>query len=263
MMPIDTEFSRPSGLPNANTICPWRSVSESPIGSAGRFFPSTFSTARSVSLSTPIIVASIATPRDLTIDVPLSSAARGTRTWTRRAPSITCELVTMYPLGSRMTPDPPLRRRPSRASALGACSSIAPYPVTTTLTTDGETRRESPSNAVLSASSVSGSAVVRAVWAAAGDAHTAATITMATARALGNRTSATGAGAGGTSEAVRTHRNAPAGEPIGPGLEDRLRRAADHAELDHLVEVAVVQPAIPANRDRVAAHQSLDGCGIE
>src|SRR3989442_12851052 len=113
-----------------------------------------------------------------------------------------------------MTRDPPLRRRPSRASVLGACSSMAPYPVTTTFTTEGDTRRESPSNAVLSASSVSGDAVVRAVWAAAGEAHTAATITLATARGLGARTFATGAGAGGTSAPGRTQRNAQASEPI-------------------------------------------------
>ena len=47
--PSVTDDSSPSGLPNASTIWPGRSVSESPNGRTGRPFPSTLITATSVS----------------------------------------------------------------------------------------------------------------------------------------------------------------------------------------------------------------------
>src|SRR5688572_24773631 len=69
---------------------------------------------------------------------------------------------------------------------------------------------------------------------------------------------ATRSGAGGTTKAVWTNDDATAGKGGRRRVEDVLRRFGHRAEFQHLVEVAVVQPAIPTDRQRVPAHQTVD-----
>ncbi len=46
-------------------------------------------------------------------------------------------------------------------------------------------------------------------------------------------------------------------------VADMSGRAMIHRQIEHLVEVAVVEGAVPAHRDRVAAHDAGRGSGIE
>src|SRR5262245_14212956 len=71
------------------------------------------------------------------------------------------------------------------------------------------------------------------------------------------------AGARGAAEAVRAGRDRlrlELGE--GPQVEDAARSAAER-ELEHLVEVAVVERAVEAHRHRLATHELRHGAGIE
>jgi hypothetical protein len=92
-----TEFSSPSGLPNASTSSPLWSRSESPSSSAGSRSPAILSTAKSVSLSNPISSASASGPRLWRIDFCGASPPGrvANTTCTRLAPATTWALVTM------------------------------------------------------------------------------------------------------------------------------------------------------------------------
>ncbi len=147
-----TEFARPAGLPNANTSSPLRRRSESPKRSAGSPAVSTFSTARSVSLSRPTTRALSTGPGTARADAdspPAVATVSATRTCS--APATTCALVRMYPPESTTTPEPRICSRSSMPVRPGA--STEPSAVTATCTTDGDTRRTNDSMASLSARS--------------------------------------------------------------------------------------------------------------
>jgi hypothetical protein len=93
--PMLTEFSRPSGLPNAITSWPWWSASESPSGRGVRSLRSTRTTARSVSRSTPTTVASSILPEGSMGASPPPGVSPAIRTRTLRAFAITWALVTI------------------------------------------------------------------------------------------------------------------------------------------------------------------------
>ncbi|MCY1361381.1 hypothetical protein D9M69_480460 [compost metagenome] len=79
-MPAVTVFSRPKGEPIAITHSPTRSLEMSPTFTAGRPVASIFTTATSVRLSAPMILA-------------LNSRLSGSVTSTSEASSTTCALV--------------------------------------------------------------------------------------------------------------------------------------------------------------------------
>src|SRR5262249_13335295 len=85
----------PNGLPTANTRSPTCNLSYSAHFKAGRFFASILTTARSVFGSVPTTFA-LNSRRSLSVTVICV------------APSTTWLLVTIYPFGSTMTPDPAL-----------------------------------------------------------------------------------------------------------------------------------------------------------
>jgi hypothetical protein len=60
--PALTVKEKPRGLPMAMTSCPTRSLPLSPNSAAGRWLPSTWTTARSVAGSTPTTLASRVLP---------------------------------------------------------------------------------------------------------------------------------------------------------------------------------------------------------
>ena len=93
-MPAETDIPRPSGLPIASTPSPTCSASLLPHLSTGRLrSTSTFNTARSSIAAT---ATSLAGTRSPSLNNTLMSSA----------PSMTCLLVTMIPLGSMMKPEP-------------------------------------------------------------------------------------------------------------------------------------------------------------
>ena len=79
-MPAVIVFSRPKGLPIANTHSPTLSFSGSPMATLGRLAASIFSSATSVRLSVPTTLA-------------LNSRRSASLTLTSSAPSTTCALV--------------------------------------------------------------------------------------------------------------------------------------------------------------------------
>ena len=72
-MPIVTVCPTPNGLPTARTTSPTSSLSLSAIVIAGKFFPSTFSTAVSVAGSVPMILASNSFSPDASATFTLSA----------------------------------------------------------------------------------------------------------------------------------------------------------------------------------------------
>ena len=92
-MPAVTVLLSPKGLPTAITHCPTFSLSESPMGRVGKFLPSILIRARSVVGSVPMILA-------------LNSRLSSRVTVNSSAPATTWLLVTIYPSGLIMTPEP-------------------------------------------------------------------------------------------------------------------------------------------------------------
>src|SRR4029079_534147 len=113
-MPRVTVEFRPKGFPTASTYSPTCNCVASPQETVGRFWPSIFTTARSVFGSAPTIL-------------PLNSRLSGSVMVTVRAPSITWLLVRMYPSGDTMTPDPcPLLRCSRGSPGPGLCGPRNP-----------------------------------------------------------------------------------------------------------------------------------------
>src|SRR5436190_13491877 len=73
------------------------------------------------------------------------------------------------------------------------------------------------------------------------------------------------AGAGRAPEAVRVEADRPRERPLEREIEDRQRAAGpvDRVHPEHLVEVAIVDPAVVANADQGAAHHAGGGSRIE
>src|SRR5579859_4621719 len=122
-MPAVTVASRSNGLPMASTQSPTLILSESPRRAAVSGWSlggSILITARSVSRSTPMILASCSTA--------VGSSKRCTRM--RSALSTTWKLVMMYPLVFSTTPEPSERWRPPPGppKGLGPWSSSGPCP---------------------------------------------------------------------------------------------------------------------------------------
>jgi hypothetical protein len=96
MSPWVNVLRSPPGLPNANTVSPWRTCEYVASVSAGSVMPSTFSRARSISLVTPTTRAgtTFILPDSAIASVP-SALACGNITSMRCAPATTCALVMM------------------------------------------------------------------------------------------------------------------------------------------------------------------------
>ena len=106
-IPAVTVACNPNGLPTASTQSPTCMLSEFPSFAMGNeWSTSILITARSVSWSEPITLASCCTP----------GGSSCNRTRIRSAFSTTCRLVTMNPLASTITPDPSERSRTGPAS---------------------------------------------------------------------------------------------------------------------------------------------------
>src|SRR6266571_5937351 len=133
-----TELASPAGLPKVNASCPSCSRSESPKRSGRNPVVSTFSRARSVSLSSPMRRASRTDP----------PAAGASATFTRSAPLTTCAFVRISPPESTTTPDPITCSRATINARPGAATG--PSAVTSTCTMEGDTRPTSDSTALSS-----------------------------------------------------------------------------------------------------------------
>src|ERR1041385_5748739 len=72
-----------------------------------------------------------------------------------------------------------------------------------------------------------------------------------------------GAAAGGAAEAVRAGADPPGGEHGGIEVADMRRRARGRPQAEGVVEVAVVEPAVPAHVDLVAAHETGERLRVE
>src|SRR5438067_557309 len=92
-IPAVTVFSKPKGEPIASTHSPTRILDGSPSFTVGRSFASIFTTATSVSRSTPATL-------------PLNSRRSESLTFTSSAPSTTCALVSTTPSAWTMKPEP-------------------------------------------------------------------------------------------------------------------------------------------------------------
>ena len=96
MSPCVSVCVRPEGLPNANTVSPWRTLEYDASVSAGSCGLSIFSNARSSSVLMPTIrAATTFTLVDSAVAIDPSSDAGGSSTWTRCALATTCALVMM------------------------------------------------------------------------------------------------------------------------------------------------------------------------
>src|SRR5688572_6661120 len=82
-------------------------------------------------------------------------------------------------------------------------------------------------------------------------------------RSSRNCTATTRADSRSTAEAMRTCTDSPAGELCRIELLYGLRQFTIDPELEHLVEVAIVQSAHPINAHESATHQALNGIWIE
>src|SRR5437867_11223331 len=85
------------------------------------------------------------------------------------------------------------------------------------------------------------------------------------ARELGSRqrATATGARARRAPKAVNAGSNPPAGKQIGVEFPYMARQAAIHGQVEHLVEVTIVERAVPPDAHQPPAHPALDRPGIE
>src|SRR6266536_4070160 len=79
----------------------------------------------------------------------------------------------------------------------------------------------------------------------------------------GQRTPAARARAGRAAQAVLARTHGPAGEPAQIEAEDVRGLARLQAQLEHLVEVAVVEPPVVADADQGAAHEAGQGGWVE
>src|SRR5260221_9685114 len=78
-----------------------------------------------------------------------------------------------------------------------------------------------------------------------------------------DRAPAARARAGRAAEAVLARTHGPAGEPAQVEVEDARGLARLQAQLEHLVEVAVVEPPVVADADQGAAHEAGQGGRVE
>ena len=124
--PIVIVFCNPSGLPTANTSCPWRTRVLVSKGRDGNSFAVTFNNARSDSVWIPTNFASRIRRFPSGSRVAPSDNGTGNTTRILRAPSTTCALVMTYPLGSTTTPDPMARCRAMSAVSARELSSTGP-----------------------------------------------------------------------------------------------------------------------------------------
>src|SRR5256885_445336 len=80
---------------------------------------------------------------------------------------------------------------------------------------------------------------------------------------LGDRPTAGRSGACGTAVAVVARRDPAVMELPQIKVANMGRRTMAHRQIEHLVEVAVVEGAIPTHRDRIAAHDASRGSGVK
>ena len=74
---------------------------------------------------------------------------------------------------------------------------------------------------------------------------------------------ATGTGAGGAGEAMDAGDDGRVGERVGGDVPEVKRSAVATLEVEHLIEVAVVNFAAVTDTDGGSAHEAVDGGGIE
>src|SRR5262245_27286105 len=85
-------------------------------------------------------------------------------------------------------------------------------------------------------------------------------------RSVGHeRATATAARADGTRVTVIADDNWPVGHLVELKRRDikSLARGIRHRKIKHLIEVAVVHPTLPADTDKIATHDLVQGCGVE
>jgi len=72
-----------------------------------------------------------------------------------------------------------------------------------------------------------------------------------------------GAGSGGACEAMAAYDDFAFGQPVVVKILDMIRDAAVYRQIEHLVEVAIVQTSVPSYRKGGPAHETSYGLNVE